>query len=189
MRWIQGSVVSGRGISPYSFGTDCNPKLFVHRDVGSLTLRDLKNTNSAILLFPLPGIIFARLSSSYPFVLAWIQQSQSHPCWTDNVPAMLFLPFALFIAFIVIAMICNYIVIGGSICSFSISSILCMSSTRSDHALYLTTNIQLAYRMCGIHIWWTNWLITRYTEIFRQPGPQTIRERQSAYTDVGPSCT
>lgn len=65
-----GKCCFGEGHLPIVLGQTVTQSCPVHRDVDSLTLRDLKNKNNAILLFPLPGMIFARLASSYPFVLA-----------------------------------------------------------------------------------------------------------------------
>lgn len=85
----------GEGELPITLGQTVTQNCPVHWDVDSHTLRDLKNKNNAILLFPLPGMIFARLAPSYPFVLAWIPQSQSHPRWTDMYPPCSFLPLLL----------------------------------------------------------------------------------------------
>lgn len=90
-----GRCCFGEGELPTTLGQTVTQNCPVHWDVDSHILRDLKNKNSAILLFPLPGIIFARLAPSYPFVLAWIPQSQSHPHWTDMFPPCYYLPLLL----------------------------------------------------------------------------------------------
>lgn len=78
MKWTQECCFGG-GNLPVVLGQTVPQRCLAHSDVDSCTFRDFKNGNKTILLFSLPGTIFAKLAPSYRFVSAEISQSQSHP--------------------------------------------------------------------------------------------------------------
>ena len=101
---------------------------------------NLKTKNKAICTLSSTWTELCKVGFFSSSVLASTPQSQSPSRGTEMRPPCSSLPAALFIVFIAITILHNYIFLSGFICFFSLPSILCVSSIRPVHALHFTSH-------------------------------------------------